>query len=200
MQSPVKNSPRISTLTYGNSLIKHAGAASIGFEALNTVNLKEGDILIAVNEPTHVKTGKYLSLLKPGAIALVSYKGGILKIRNMYENNCDSIRVMSTVKQTAECSIGHEVVLSPNTKTLKATLQGDALGRRRVKLVDLQDGNSLSSSEISMPSLMQQTPLLLHIFQSKDENDQALFKKMSKMAVGLSIVTSGHGPFSTLKP
>jgi hypothetical protein len=75
-------------------------------------------------------------------------------------------------------------------------LKADTVGRRRIRSFDVAPGQSITRSEISLVSLLQNNEVLSKLLNSKNSSDRALAAKLLKMAACIQQVTGGHGSYA----
>ncbi|MBI4533920.1 MAG: hypothetical protein HY711_08215, partial [Candidatus Melainabacteria bacterium] len=187
------------TLATKSVVIKQTAEARIVVEKPNTITLKHGEIFVTASQPVVVKSAGHNVYVKPGAMALVSNENGMLKLRNIWEGAANSVHVQIGSKFVS-ASVGQELIVGTNDHSLGKLLKGDAIGRRRIRSFDVPGGHTLTRSEVSLVSLAQSSHLLSRVLKSPNEGDRAIANKLLKMAACLSLITAGHGAYSTVQP
>lgn len=184
------------TLNAGSALVKYSGKCKVSLSSPGLIVLEEGEALVSAEKRTIVKSGVSHIELKPGTVATFHAHDGMLTVRNIFEKNSTSVVATVAAKKVVGLQVGHEIIVGPKGISIGRTLSDEPIGRRRIKNEDLASGHTYISSEISLNSLMLNSNILAQLIRSEDEADKELAKKIMKMAVCLSLVTSGHGNFS----
>ena len=184
------------TLNAGSALVKYSGKCKVSLSSPGLIVLEEGEALVAADKRTIVKSGVSHIELKPGTVATFHAHDGLLTVRNVFEKNSTSVVATVAAKKVVGLQVGHEIIIGPKGLSIGHTLSDEPIGRRRIKNEDLSSGHTYISSEISLNSLMLNSNILAQLIRSDDDADKELARKIMKMAVCLSLVTSGHGNFS----
>lgn len=192
MAAPVS----INRLGAPTATIRYTGKSSVGMEASGVLNFTEGEIMVTANQRTLVKAGPALIHFAPGAVAVMSLRNGMLKVRNVYEKGGTGVKACLPGRKCIGLQAGQEIILGPKGLSLSKGLSDEPVGRRRVTSLDLPSGHTFICSEISLSSFMQNSPILSQVMRSGNPADRAVAEKIMKMAVCLSVVTSSHGNYS----
>lgn len=182
------------TLATGSAQIRQTGHARMVVEQPGVFNLKSGQTLITAAKKTVVNAGAYKVAIDPGTIAMLCREGDVVKIRNLIERSAKSVRVFAG-KHVFQLAVGQEALISPNYGATAKALKSEAIGRRRIRALDLADGHSVIRCEVSIVSLIQQTELLNRIFNSKNGHDRAITARLLKMSAVIQQVQMSHGAY-----
>ncbi|MBX9878540.1 MAG: hypothetical protein K2Y22_08795 [Candidatus Obscuribacterales bacterium] len=196
-QSMEISAPGIRGVTTDYGTFKYVGSANLTFEQPGVVSLATGELLVASQKATVVRCGEHLVSVDPGAVALISNDNGFIRITNLYENSVNAVRACTAGKMIS-LNAGKQVMFGPTSEHVTRALGADPIARRRSMYFDLPGGKGASRCEISLVSLLQNTPVLTHLLKSTDLNDQALRERVIKMAACLAQTTSTHGPYTTV--
>ncbi len=186
-------------LATDSAIIRHSGQAQITMERPGVVSLKQGETLLEVTKPTVIKSGDYRIALDAGTVALVSLKGGVIKVRNLYEGSAKSIHAVVEGKKV-DVAVGQELLMGPNDGSVLRVLNSESIGRRNLRSFDLEGGShQLIRCEFSLVSLMGQIDVLSRVKASANGSDHDLINRLIKMAAIMSQVTAGHGSFASFQ-
>ncbi len=186
----------INTLGAPTASVRYTGKSSVAMESPGILNFTDGEIMVSATAKTLVKAGPALIHFSPGAVAVLSLRNGMLKVRNVYEKAGTGIKACLPGRKCLGVQAGQEIILGPKGLTLTKALSDEPVGRRRLTSVDLPTGHTFICSEISLSSFMQNSSVLSQVMRSPNPADRALAEKIMKMAVCLSVVTSSHGNYS----
>ena len=175
--------------------IKEAGDARVLANSGKDLLLKRGEVFVAASKPTVVNAGQCVISLSPGSLAHVDAHDGTVKVRNLFDAGKGGIHVkLADGQHSVTVQLGQEIIVS-HSGNVRAS--ADRVGRRRVKETTLSNGQTISTSEYSLLSVIHDSEVLGDMFASQDAHEKAFVDKMMKMSVCLMTVTSSHGPFST---
>lgn len=189
----------IVTLQTPSCLVKHTGAAWLLPKESGLIYLRYGEMLIEALQNTTVKTGDYFIYIKPGAVALISNEGNLVRVRVLSEYKMHSVRT-HVGKKLVLLSVGEEMLVSNNPQLLNTVFKGDPIPRRRVLMSNLADGECLLRSEISLVALFQVVDVLKKLIKSRDAADQALYHRLTKTAASMVAATGSHGAYREVMP
>jgi len=176
----------------GTTLVKHSGYARVVEREPGVLTLYGGDILVAAAEPTTVALGSNTLALAAGSVALVSMSENSSSIRTLWDRGKNSVR--ATVRgQTLSIPVGHEMLVGVGDSRTQAR---DNVGRRNIRTLDLGEGVSVVSSEVSLVTLMQSNGLVKQVLKSPEASDRAITRKLMKMAATIMTTTGSHGAYS----
>ncbi|MBX9567962.1 MAG: hypothetical protein K2X77_03665 [Candidatus Obscuribacterales bacterium] len=190
----------LTSINAGGALVKYVGKCKMSLTSPGLLHLQEGEILVHAPKKTVIKAGASHIEVKAGSMATVTVRDGMVKVRNLFENKRTSITAAVAGKRHIGVQIGQELIIGPKGIPLSRALSDDPVGRRRLTSIDLATGHTCISSEVSLSSLLQNSPVLAHLIRSAENEDRALATRVMKAAVCVSIVTQGHGNYSMVNP
>jgi hypothetical protein len=153
---------------------------------------------VATNKATSIATDNGNVQLAADTVALVRRKGTIVTVSVIWEANHDAARFVSQ-DRAVKIAVGSELIGTVEPSLLDKFIKTDTVGRRRVKIGDLPNGGNVMTSEVSFLSVLGNSPVLRQLFKSEDESDKVICKKLTKMAVALSVVTNRHGSYAPVQ-
>jgi hypothetical protein len=189
---------RLSSVDTAHATVKYMSNAQMNVVNDNTIQLNQGEVVVASNKATSIATENGKVQLAPDTVALVRRKGNIVTVSVIWEGTHDAARFVSQ-DRAVKIAVGSELVGTVEPNGLDKFLKNDSVGRRRVKVGDLPSGGSVMTSEVSFLSVLANSPVLRQLFKSEDDNDKAICKKLTKMAVALSVVTNKHGSYAPVQ-
>lgn len=188
--------PKLQTLKAiaGDTRIKHIGDAEVSEHNPGELILATGEILVTASENTAVKAGSLVVSMKPGTIGLIAKHGQHVTVRSIYGHGNEALKVFVD-GITMNLNTGEEIALNNNEGSLGKCPVADGIGRRKVHKYDLGTGKSLMQSEVSILTLVEKSPVLRHVCQSKETADRQITDKLIKTAAALHVITAGHGAY-----
>jgi hypothetical protein len=174
-------------------IVRESPDASIGTKQKNRFfALRYGSMLISTKQPVLVQCDQTSIAISKGVVALISYRGGILKVLNLYESRGNSIMAIVGGTSRKLCA-GQEIIATNNYDKLGLSMAFDGVYRRCVHTFSLPDGQQLATSEFASVSLIKHDPILADLRASKAKEDKQIYKKVLKMSACLTIATASHG-------
>ena len=175
-------------------LIKCSDNAHVVIHRGCVVDMQWGDVLVAARRQVMIHTGGTSIVMQRGAIALISNRAGVTKIRNLNESRLQSIRVF--LEDTAfPVRAGQEVAIASDFGTLQSSVQIDSVQRRALNTFELPSGRQLMSCEFEPVTMIKHNDLLRSMIHTNDPSEKAAFNSILKMAACLQIATAGHGEY-----
>lgn len=171
-----------------------SGATRLQTVTDGTYTLSQGEVLVNSKGNVSIKAPHASIVVRPGSCVLVTTNGTVTAVRNLYEGSGGRVKV-STGAHFATVPVGTEVVVGLSKNHVLDFVRKDLVGRRRIQIGDIKTG-SISSAEVSLISLMNQSDLLRVIGKSQKAESRAVISKLLKMAACISVVTAGHGSYS----
>jgi hypothetical protein len=153
-------------------------------------------VIVETRQDTVIQHGVLKVRVQGGAICLVNGADNVLKVRNLWEAKGGSLEVYVGNRLIAS-SAGQEIILTRDDSSRRWALSQDNVGRRRTKSFDLADGQTITSSEVSLVSLAVDSQLVYLLLRSDRPDERALASKLVKMAACLAHAHSHHGPFAS---
>jgi hypothetical protein len=179
--------------------IRYNSASEIDFSHPSVVSMHKGEALISTTALSFIKTPDSMLRIQAGTLVLISIENGVTKVRNIWENNRNS--VCQTVDgQPFNIAAGDESMLANDLRSIYISASKDLVGRRLSHCHDLCNGKTLHFAEISLISLAQSSDLLSQISSSDSDLDQAYARKLNKMAAILVQISASHGMYELMQP
>lgn len=188
--------PDLMSLKCASALVKYSRGANISISAPNVLELRHGDVLVSTEAATTINAGRYTIKLDPHTVATVNMRADHVVVRNVHESKQGSIRVLTPEQKCASAAVGQELIVGTAHTALSSVLSEDAVGRRRMRHMELSDKTALTTSEVSVLSLIQNTNVLSQLTRSQHPDDKAILNSVLKSAAALQIVTQRHGNYS----
>jgi hypothetical protein len=197
--APVTARPTLNSLDTANASVRYNKTTSLHFKDDSTLQLAQGEMVIAADKTTTIIADNGRVEMAPGSVAIIKRKGDSTSVSTVWANKLDSVKFISD-KRTMSVAVGNELMLCPSSTNLDKVMRSDVTGRRRVHMTELPNGANIMTSEVSFISVLNGSTVLQQVFKSQNDTDKELSKKLSKMAVSLSVVTGHHGPYSRVAP
>lgn len=179
--------------------VKFNSASEIDFSHPFVISLRKGEALISTNSLSFVKTPGSILRIQPGTLVLVSVDNDVTKVRNIWENNRNSV-CQTVAGHPFNIAAGDESLLSDDLRSIYISASKDLVGRRLSHCHDLCDGRVIHFAEISLISLAQSSDLLSQLSNSNNDTDQAVARKLNKMAAILVQISASHGMYELMQP
>jgi hypothetical protein len=188
--------PEVHRMYCKTAQVKFTQSASIAIENDSALNIKFGDVLVNTTAPTTITAGRYSIKLAAGTVAMISNRQEHVVVRDLYESKGGSIIVITPEQKTLAAQVGQEIIVGRAGLSYTKVLGEDAVGRRRMRHIDMGRLSNAVISEVSLVSLLQNTDVLSQLMRSDAADDKALINKVEKMAVVLQFATGSHGNYS----
>lgn len=187
------------------AFVKQSGSTDLLTNSAETLLLRSGDIVVATEKVTNVRTEHCTLSVSPNSIVqITATEDGIVKVRSLFDGGKQSVNVVVNDAQKITLIAGQEAVITENNNlvhTAKEVMSEDRVGRRRVKETSLEEGKlSIATCEYSLLSLIDDSAVLRQMFYRAAGGDRQLVDKMMKTAVALTTVTAHHGVFARVNP
>lgn len=160
----------------------------------NVLKLQNGEICLETFGPSTVLAGNQKICLDGHSITLIDKKADTVTVRNLYDRKTGTVRVIDG-KQSVNLQIGHEAIINSERGKDIVPHFADNVGRRKSTRMEMADGSSLLTSEVSLVSLFKDDPLMSTLAKSKKDNDRELIDRALKSAVILNMTTASHGEY-----
>jgi hypothetical protein len=190
--------PDLMSLKCASALVKYTPGANISIVAPNVLQLRQGDVLVSTDSATTVNAGRYTVRLEPHTVATINMRGDHVVVRNVHESKQGSVRIMTPEAKCAAASVGQEVIAGTARTSVSSVLSEEAVGRRRLRHLEVSDKTALTTSEVSVLSLIQNTNILSQMARSEHPDDKEILHHIIKSAAALQIVTQRHGNYSII--
>lgn len=192
----VNMEPGLSTLTSATATLRYTDQASVFMSKGNSLSIKHGSMLVSAAARTTVLAGGYRIYLSAGSIALIANRGNHIIVRHIYSSSGAPATVLTADEKVVGAQVGQEVIVGRAGYSFARVLGEDAVGRRRMRHLDLGNNSNVITSEVSLVSLLENTDILSRLARSPAVEDKAIVGKILKTAVALSMVTQSHGAYS----
>lgn len=211
--SPVSK-PAFTGLRLGTADIIHSAAARVSITdrpgtasgdkrrgtvsaSMQTLKFDEGSIFVCAKRILQVDAGSVIVVLKKGAVSLINRHDGLVSIATLSDDRRGSVEVRTTGSaQRIPVEMGQELCVSANRQNVIDELNHAATGRRRTKITSNSDLH-VCSSEVSLPSILQNHSLLLHMRSNRSYVRHV--DTLLKAACVLHHATGSHGQFNAAK-
>lgn len=165
----------------------------------NSYRLVSGTALIEAADEMTVQLGNASIHLTKGATVAVYTDGTTSGVQDLCDLGVGKVFFVAD-KKYLSLRPGQEAVLTVGPSTgVGHKIAADQLGRRRMKVVPIQEATHLVTSEFSLVDHMNKNHLLKGLRSSPEKHDQKLMNSILKSAAALSLtVDRSHGPYSGL--
>lgn len=182
-----------------SALLKYNSRTEIACGHPSVTELKNGELLISSNKPAYLKTPHSLIKVEPGTLVLVSVNDDVTKLRTLWEDRRNGV-TQYVGGQPFNVAAGDESLVGDELRSIYLAASKDMVGRRLSHYSELPDGHVVHFSEVSLISLAQSSDLLSQLQNSSDPSDQALTRKLNKMAAILVQISASHGFYELMQP
>jgi hypothetical protein len=158
--------------------------------------LERGEAVIEPNRPVTVLTPLGETHIMHKAAVLFKVQKGSERCMVLWDNGPDSV-VLVSQKRKLSLGPGKEALITDHDPNYREISESDDIGRRRIKLHELEKHQHVVTSEFSLLHALQRDPLLYDLAHSTDRYDHALREHILKTAAVLNYVTRGHGFYAT---
>lgn len=187
-------SANIVSLALHSADIIHACSKSVEIAQDGHIKLDEGSILVCAKKKLIVDAGDASVLLKKGAVSLITRHAGLLNAVTLSDNWKHSVEVtVAGVDGKIPVEMGQELCLSTDRQGVVDALSRGEMGRRRTKITGAR-GIHFACSEVSLPSILQNHQLMLHVRKTKSQVRH--LDTLLKAACVLHHATGSHGQYS----
>jgi hypothetical protein len=156
------------------------------------INLNEGAVFLRVlSADTKINTPLGTISATPGALLDLEFKKGVMRVRDC------SMQVITIRhgKHVLTLSAGQEVDISATNLDQAQLLADDGIGRRNVRVEQLDKTTRALYCEFSMPSFIALTQHLNSVRHPASLEEKSLHDQLYGTAVKLSVVNASHGRF-----
>ena len=178
----------IQNLDTDSASIRQAAHSRIQLNSNNVCHLGFGEILVHAKKKYAIWTGRSAIVLQPETIAVIYRSKNMLRVYNL---NQGSANVYIDETKTAMVQPGQELVI----RSKEQAPVRDGLGRRAIHSIVLNDGATVTRSEICPSSVMRLTAVR-QLAHSHVVSDQKLVESILKAQAAVSLVTAGRGLYS----
>ncbi len=190
-------SSNLSSIHFDSAEFKHCGSTNLSFERSGAATLLKGRTLVHTSAPTVIHCGDSSVSMAPGTIALINREEDIVSVENLYEGRGGSLSVQ-VGKRCFDLPVGQEAIFSANKSNVLLTesMRKDHLGRRNVRMVEIDNDRSIARCEVSFISLAQNVDLINQLIKSEDKYDRSIANKLIKMSACINHIHAGRGLYS----
>jgi hypothetical protein len=107
------------------------------------------------------------------------------------------VKLLVNNRSTSLYASQDAIVTTPGAST--KVMQHDNIARRSVKTTDLGNGHEIARSDVSLTSVMENSPALANLIHSTNHADRAIASRLIKMAACMMMVTAKKGAYSKQK-
>jgi hypothetical protein len=193
--SPAELPSNLNVVGTGSAVMRYVANSKFSFVSDNTIKLEQGEVVIVADKDTFINTGATTVEMRAGSVVIVKRNATATSVATVWEPRNGAVHARVEQREFA-VPVGNEYIWCKSDAELQKVVRGDSSGRRRIHTTELTSGSSIMTSEVSFISLLGGSPVLQRMYKSQEDSDKDLTRKLSKMAVVLSVVTSGHGAFS----
>ncbi len=197
-EEPVAAPLPIQSKRTSSVLVKYNAKTDINFNHPNVTELHNGEALFLASKLSFVKTPDSLLRVEPGTLVLVTVNDSVTKVRNLWEDRSNGL-CQTVDSKPFNVVAGDESLIGNDLRSVYLSASKDMVGRRLAHFTELNNGQIVHFSEVSLMSLVQSTDLLSQLLSSNDAEDKALVKKLNKMAAILVQITSSHGLYMLMQ-
>ncbi|MBX9688979.1 MAG: hypothetical protein K2X27_19885 [Candidatus Obscuribacterales bacterium] len=196
LEQALKPLPLMSAKT-DSALLKFNGETRLDLNHPSVLSLTEGELLLSAHKLTFLKTPDSMIRIEPGSMVFVTVNDGVSKLRTIWEDRCNSV-LQRIAEKSYNVHAGDECMIAPDLRSIYLSASKDLVGRRQTHYTEA-DERVLHFSEVSLVSLVQSSSLLSQLSNSQLPEDQALSKKLNKMAAILVQISASHGMYELLQ-
>jgi hypothetical protein len=189
---PVTEAPlQYSTLLWTLNKDTEITESSIGcFDLIN------GEVLFAPSSTCRLFVGEFEFICAKGVICTVRHDGHTTVLRNLHEDNSNSIIANTPNGSSLSLGIGKELILSNSLPNIKKSIAQENIGLRNTCIIPVTSEIKAIIAEFSIISLMNKSQLITKIFREKSPVEAKLRAKLVKTAACLMSVHMGKTAFT----
>lgn len=188
-------SEQLKSLWVQQGLVKYLSDAKVEVEDFGRLAISSGEAVFEAKEAMSVRLNDCFVKVAPGAIVQVKVSKSAIVLRNLKEFKQKSV-LLKCKGRSIECPSGAELIVGKTTPDLFSEMKLDGVSRRNVNSIETAEGSVvINKSEFDLTSLMQYSPIMWRLYESKNEHDQKLVAQVVKMDAVLSVVTAGRGSY-----
>lgn len=170
-------------------------SSDISIDGTGKPYFHSGEAVFIAKEPLVIKTSTFSVHMRPGSAVHMVSKKDLILVRNISEEQADSVKIRLG-DHIFDCGIGGELAAGVSAPIIFDEMRLDGIGRRNMQSTEAISGSVIiNKSEISLSSLMKQSPLLKKMYKSPDSGDKELIAALMKTTVALEYVAGGHGQY-----
>jgi len=167
-------------------------------DTTQVIKLRSGETLISAAKPTTVDAGRCVVSIAQGCVVLVSRTPDVVKVTTLWDGVFNRVKLNAPNRLDAIVHSGSEIILADSTRNLKLQCAADQISRRRALLLTHTDNQTVQTSEVSLPTVINNDALMHSIFASNHKHYRELAARIAKMTASISLSTAGHGVYNIL--
>lgn len=193
VSAPTANIMRTHKMRTNNCELYYLSDPSFIMDGDN-LHLHEGELLVSAAKPTSIKTANTQINLPAHTLALLKSNQEVLHVYTIWGHGAGAVKVINA-GQEHRVATGEELLLGRDSSTVSGLIEADSLGRRRLNLFE-SSREAGCLAEVSMVSLIQNSPLLQALVKGINPASSCMAEKIKKISACISITSAAHGPFS----
>lgn len=181
-----------------NGAAKYLESAKVEIDQYGRVDLSSGEAVLVAKDPLNVRVNDCFINIDDGAIVQVISRKNATVIRNLREIGSKS--VTAKIKgRSIECAAGEELVIANSVPAAFTEMKTDGVSRRNVRSIETAQGAVIvNKSEFELTSLLQYSPIMRQIYESKNEYDQKIVNQIVKMDAVLTLTGGKRGSYQKM--
>ena len=154
-----------------------------------------GEAVFVADQPLVIKTGTFTVHMRAGAKVQMVARKDVILVRNLAEEQLNSVKIRMG-NHIFDCGVGGELIAGTNAPAIFDEMRIDGIARRNVASTEALSGCIIvNKCEVSLTSLMQQSPLMRQLYKSRDESDKRIISDLMKTIVAMNMVTGARGAY-----
>lgn len=193
-----KAAQELKSLWVQQGQVKYLDGARVEVEDFGRIAINQGEAVLEAKEAMSVRLNEYFLKLAPGAIVHVNVQKDAIVLRNLKEFKHNSV-LFKAKGRSIECAGGSELIAGNDAAGVFAEMKKDGVARRNLRSIETAQGTIvINKSEFDLTSLLQYSPIMWKLYESRNEHDRKLIAQVLKMDAVLSVVTSGRGEYHNM--
>jgi hypothetical protein len=159
--------------------------------------LKDGDILMAPERTTKVKTAQGIVQIKKGAMVIIQAERKITRVLDLHDKSNSDV-IVYFGQQTVKMQPGGEIALveGSNRDAQKLMTRAENVAHRAMQFVPYEEGKIAVFSQFSMVDALGKHPILMQLRLSNDKADEKLLDNLLKTTAAIFLSQrSDRGPY-----
>lgn len=190
-----QTSEELKSLRLPNGSAKYLSNSEVTTEQNGRVYFNTGEAVFVADKQLVIRTNTFTVHMRAGSTVQMVARKDVILVRNLgeAENNSVKIRLGDHI---FDCGVGGELIAGNSAPILFDEMSKDGIARRNLQSTEANSGNVLvNKSEVSLTSLLQNSPIMRKIYKSKDASDKRLVTDLMKTIVSLNVVTGARGQY-----
>lgn len=181
-----------------NGAAKYLESAKLEIDQYGRVDLSSGEAILVAKDPLSVKINECFVNIDDGAIVQVIARKNATVIRNLREIGSKSVTA-KIKSRSIDCSAGEELVIANSVPAAFSEMKNDGVSRRNVRSIETAQGSVIvNKSEFELTSLLQYSPIMRQIYESKNDYDQKIVNQIVKMDAVLTLTGGKRGAYQKM--